>query len=172
MSDATQPADATPASSIVPRWVTVTVAFLAIGSYLGMIVVLYLQRDQTEQSWGRALTLYTGVQAVAFAAFGWALGTQVGQGAVTVATNQARQAGQRADAAQTAATEARADQAVQQQRVEQERARGQQLASLVAAAAPAGEGQAEGAGVDTMQNLRAHAHALYPELFDQQRSTN
>jgi hypothetical protein len=181
MANVAPPAEPPPTTT-VPRWVTVAVALIAIVSYLAMVIVLYVQRDQADTSWSRALSLFTGVQAVAFAAFGWALGTQVNQGAVTVASSQAKQAGQRADAAQADAAQAKADMAVQAQRTEQEHTRGQQLAAHLrdqerAAAAAAGaagpEGAAEGAAprpgpagpARPAPETMALARALYPEVW-------
>jgi hypothetical protein len=167
MPDNGAPNGGTPATT-VPRAVTVVVAFVAIAAYLAMVVVLYVQRDQSDPLWSRAISLFTGVQAVAFAAFGWALGTQVGQGAVAVANNQAQQAGQRADAAQEAAAQAREAAAVQEQKAEQEGERGRRLAEAVRDhRQPSDVGRAQGGGTEdgADDEVLAHARALYPEVF-------
>lgn len=171
--------DDKPRTAAVPTWVTVFVAFLAIVSYLGMVVVLYLQRGQDEQSWGRALSLYTGVQAVAFAAFGWALGTQVGRGAVDLASQHARDARHQAEAKEQALTLAIADRAAREHEAEQERRRGTQLAIHLRDQHAAARAQAEtrpaaprsaAAGPMAAETMAAETmavvRALYPEIFD------
>ena len=155
-----------PPATTVPRWVTVVVAFVAIASYLTMVVVLYVQRDQGDTAWTRALSLFTGIQAVAFAAFGWALGTQVNQGAVTVATNQAREARKREEATRTQLTQAQVDAEAEHKRAEDEAGKGRQLAAYVRDhPRTSSEGRLESAGEQPSDDLASYARALYPDIF-------
>jgi hypothetical protein len=75
------------------------------------VFIIYMLRHLTldEAQWARALFLFGGVEAVAFAAAGYFFGTQVQRGKVEEARSEARAATQVADAAgQTAKSERRA----------------------------------------------------------------
>jgi hypothetical protein len=75
-----------------PVWLAATVAIIAVIGYAAFILVLYQQVDSAEPGWSRKIVLFTGVEAVAFAATGWLFGKEVNRSAVETAKDATSQA--------------------------------------------------------------------------------
>jgi hypothetical protein len=138
----------TPSSSSGPVWLATTIAILAVVGYTAFIYVLYQQVGTAEPGWSRKVLLFTGVEAVAFAAAGWLFGREVNRSAVEAAKAATSQAQGNAAAAGT------------------ERGRGELLASALRNAAgdstASTELRATTAARSQLGSLVAMANEFYP----------
>jgi hypothetical protein len=137
----------TPTSS-GPAWLAAIVAIAAVIGYVAFIYVLYQQVDTAEPGWSRKVLLFTGVEAVAFAAAGWLFGREVNRSAVEAAKDATSQAQNNAAVAGT------------------ERGRGEMLASAIRNAADdstaSTELRATTAARSQLDSLVGMANDFYP----------
>lgn len=104
-----QGGDTKKAASTVKDGLAGLVATLILVAFACFIIYLLNNLDLTEAKWARALYLFAGVEAVAFAAAGYFFGTQVQRGKVEEAKKEADSATRVKEAAQeTAKSERRA----------------------------------------------------------------
>lgn len=135
-------------TSTGPRWLATIVAIAAVIGYMAFILILYQQVDSAEPDWSRRIVLFTGVEAVAFAAAGWLFGKEVNRSAV--------------DAAKDATSQAQNNAAV----AGNERGHGEMLASAIRNAAgdstASTELRATTAARSQLGSLVAMANEFYP----------